>query len=60
MADKKLTYEEARDALAEVISELESGKATLGESMKLWERGEEWAEAARRKTEPVARYFRRG
>ena len=43
MADKKLTYEEARDAVAEVISDLESGKATLGESMKLWERGEELA-----------------
>jgi len=44
MAAEKLTYEQAREALAEVISELESGQATLGESMKLWERGEELAQ----------------
>jgi exodeoxyribonuclease VII small subunit len=43
MAAEKLTYEEAREALADVISELEGGQATLGESMKLWERGEELA-----------------
>lgn len=44
MASQKLSYEQARDALAEVINELESGQATLGESMKLWERGEELAQ----------------
>ena len=36
----KLSYEEARDALGQVLSELESGSATLESSMKLWERGE--------------------
>jgi exodeoxyribonuclease VII small subunit len=40
---QKLSYEQAREALAEVINELESGQATLEESMKLWERGEELA-----------------
>jgi gas vesicle protein len=33
----------------------------LGErASEIWERGEEWAEAARRKAEPVTRHFRRG
>lgn len=40
---KKLSYEEARDELAEVVSTLESGQATLEESLALWERGEELA-----------------
>ncbi len=37
---KKLSYEEARDELAEVVSTLESGQSTLEESLALWERGE--------------------
>jgi exodeoxyribonuclease VII small subunit len=35
-----LGYEEARDALAEVVQRLESGGLTLEESLALWERGE--------------------
>ena len=40
---KQLSYEAARDELAEVVSKLESGKTSLEESLKLWERGEELA-----------------
>ena len=47
MADKTeaneinlLSYEQARDALAKVVQDLEAGSVTLEESMKLWERGE--------------------
>ena len=43
MADKKLSYEAARDELAAVISELESGQSTLEQSLQLWQRGEELA-----------------
>ena len=43
MAGKAISYEAARDELADVVSKLESGKATLEESLKLWERGEELA-----------------
>jgi exodeoxyribonuclease VII small subunit len=39
----KLSYEEARDELAQVVSTLESGQATLEQSLALWERGEELA-----------------
>ena len=40
-AEKKLSYEAARDELAEVVEALESGSETLEESLKLWERGED-------------------
>ena len=40
MAEKKLSYEEARDELADVVAELESGQSSLEDSLKLWERGE--------------------
>jgi exodeoxyribonuclease VII small subunit len=43
MATTKLSYEEARDELAQVVSALESGQATLEQSLALWERGEELA-----------------
>jgi exodeoxyribonuclease VII small subunit len=36
----KLTYEQARDALVDVVRRLESGAETLEESLALWERGE--------------------
>jgi exodeoxyribonuclease VII small subunit len=39
----KLSYEDARDELAKVVSTLESGQATLEQSLALWERGEELA-----------------
>ena len=35
-----LSYEEARDELVRVVSELEQGGATLEQSIALWERGE--------------------
>jgi exodeoxyribonuclease VII small subunit len=49
-----LSYEQARDELTDVVRRLESGGATLEESLALWERGEElagvcqrWLEGAR-------------
>lgn len=36
----QLSYEAARDALAEVVSKLETGTSTLEESVSLWETGE--------------------
>lgn len=35
-----LTFEQARDELAEVVQTLESGGHTLEASLALWERGE--------------------
>lgn len=35
-----LSYEQARDELVKVVSELEQGSSTLEESLALWERGE--------------------
>jgi len=59
-AEKKLSYEAARDELAEVVEDLESGSETLEESLKLWERGEElakicqeWLDGARKKLDAV-------
>ena len=56
MAEKRISYEEAREELAEVVEELESGDLGLEESLKLWERGEElvkiceeWLEGAKEK-----------
>lgn len=40
----KFSYEQARDELAKVVTELESGSVTLERSMELWERGEALAE----------------
>jgi exodeoxyribonuclease VII small subunit len=58
MSEKKLSYEQARDQLAEIVSQLESGQSSLEESLKLWERGEElaricqeWLDGARAKIE---------
>lgn len=58
MAEKKISYEDARDELAEVVEELESGQVTLEESLALWERGEklakicqEWLDGAKSKLE---------
>ena len=36
----ELSYEQARDELIRVVSELEQGSSTLEESLALWERGE--------------------
>jgi exodeoxyribonuclease VII small subunit len=35
-----LSYEQARDELVRVVTQLEAGSATLEESLALWERGE--------------------
>ena len=58
MAAAKLSYEEARDELTNVVSTLEAGGAGLEDSLKLWERGEElalicqeWLDGARKKLE---------
>jgi exodeoxyribonuclease VII small subunit len=59
-AEKKISYEAARDELAQVVSSLETGGATLEESLKLWERGEElakicqeWLDGAKAKLDSV-------
>ncbi|MHA6510229.1 exodeoxyribonuclease VII small subunit [Tessaracoccus sp. Y1736] len=44
MTDQKPTYEAARDELVDVVRRLESGGASLAESMELWHRGEKLAE----------------
>ena len=36
----KLSYEEARNELVQVVSDLEAGTATLEQTIELWERGE--------------------
>lgn len=46
-----LGYEQARDELATIVSSLESGSATLEESMRLWERGEALAAHCRQQLE---------
>lgn len=55
-----LSYEQARDELTKVVAELETGTATLEESLALWERGEQlvavceaWLENARERIEAV-------
>ena len=45
---EELTYEAARDELAEVVRTLDSGGATLADSMTLWQRGEELAALCQR------------
>jgi exodeoxyribonuclease VII small subunit len=39
-----LTYEQARDQLIQVVSELEQGSSSLEQSLALWERGEALAQ----------------
>lgn len=39
-----LTYEQAREELAEIVRKLETGSVPLSESMALWERGEQLAQ----------------
>jgi exodeoxyribonuclease VII small subunit len=40
---ERLTYEQAREELVQVVQKLESGAAPLEESLQLWERGEQLA-----------------
>jgi exodeoxyribonuclease VII small subunit len=42
--DNKLSYEEAREELIEVVRRLENGGTNLEESLALWERGEKLAQ----------------
>ena len=51
-----LSYEEAREQLVAIVSRLETGGASLEESLALWERGEalakrceQWLEGARKR-----------
>ncbi|WP_029150841.1 exodeoxyribonuclease VII small subunit [Microbacterium indicum] len=51
-----LSFEQARDELVQVVSELEQGAPTLEHSLALWERGEalaarceEWLVGAKRR-----------
>ncbi len=53
---EKLSYEQAREQLVEVVRKLEAGGTTLEESLTLWERGEElarvcqdWLDGARKR-----------
>lgn len=39
----ELSYEQAREQLAEVVTKLESGGVPLADSMNLWKRGEQLA-----------------
>ena len=55
----QLSYEEARDALADVVRRLEGGAETLEESLALWERGEalarhceQWLAGAQARLDP--------
>ena len=44
MSDEpKLTYEEARERLVDVVRKLESGNVPLSTAMELWEQGEQLA-----------------
>ncbi|WP_344600758.1 exodeoxyribonuclease VII small subunit [Sporichthya brevicatena] len=43
----ELGYEQARDALTEIVARLEAGNLTLEESLALWERGEQLAAVCR-------------
>ena len=56
------SYEQAREALAEIVRRLEAGGTTLEESLSLWERGEalaamcqEWLDGARARLDAVVR-----
>jgi exodeoxyribonuclease VII small subunit len=40
MTESAMSFEQARDELADVVRRLEAGGTTLEESLALWERGE--------------------
>ncbi|TLP76801.1 exodeoxyribonuclease VII small subunit [Nesterenkonia sphaerica] len=44
----QMSYEQARDELAEVVTKLETGGAPLEESLALWQRGEALADRCER------------
>jgi exodeoxyribonuclease VII small subunit len=41
MSDQELTFEQARAELEQIVRQLEDGRTSLEESLKLWERGEQ-------------------
>ncbi len=54
----KLSYEQAREQLMNVVNQLEAGSSSLEDSLALWERGEalaqrceEWLEGAKARLE---------
>ncbi len=56
-----LTYEQSRDALAQVVAALEQGGTSLERALALWERGEglaqrcqEWLDGARERISAAA------
>ena len=56
MPDEKISYEDAREELIDVVRRLEAGGTTLEESLTLWERGEklatvcqDWLDGARKR-----------
>ena len=58
---KELSYEQARDGLALVVTRLEDGSASLEESLALWERGQalarrcgEWLDSAQARLDAAA------
>lgn len=46
--DERLSYEQARAELAQVVEKLEAGGTSLEESLALWERGEKLAAVCQR------------
>ncbi len=50
-AAERLSYEEARDQLVEVVRTLEQGGTSLAESLALWEQGEELAKVCQQALE---------
>ena len=59
-SEKKISYEAARDELAQVVTTLEAGGSSLEESLALWQRGEElaaicqeWLDGARMKLDSI-------
>lgn len=46
--DERLSYEQARAELAQVVERLEAGGTSLEESLALWERGERLAGVCQR------------
>jgi exodeoxyribonuclease VII small subunit len=49
MTDETMDYETARAELVSVVERLETGGATLEESLALWERGEKLADLCQAK-----------
>lgn len=64
---EQMSYEQARDELAEVVTKLEAGGAPLEESLALWQRGEaladrceRWLDGATAKLEEVRHALENG